>query len=662
MSVGTAPSATVARVLERLQEVRPNGAGWKARCPCHDDENPSLNVNTGDDGRTLLHCFVGCAIEDVVAAVGLTMRDLFPPRTTDYADKPADLDTLARLGGKGLTLARYAEHLKLPDDYLRRAGLEDSTWVGKPAVSIPYRDQDGTVTATRYRLALAGDRFRWAKGSKPTLYGLPGLDAARSAGFVLVVEGESDVHVLRHAGIPAVGIPGAQSWRDEWAPHFGGIERMYLFQEPDQGGAALVRKIAGSPLAPRVQVARFVAGGKIKDPAEFWAAWPETKTLTSAIDAALAEARPIAEILAEEEPAAEPEPMTDDEPGRLPHAIPMTEIVRGEPPAFFVETLIPDRELAVLFGRGGSGKSTLALHLAGASAAAEEALEAFGCAGGPVLYVTAEDPADHLRNRLEALCSGHGWDRDLTLANVYVIEAGGHVLEDAAFQAHVLAEARRIGARLAVFDPFKFLTRANENSNTENAPVVAFLGRLAREVGLAVVVLHHETKPHEDRRRLADRLRGATALYDGARAVLHVDLTSDGLLTVTPVKMNRAALPARFAVAHEIETAPENPAAWVRARFYRSGLDPALPTTKTAILNALDEHGQLTSNDLKAKAADRRMGIDPRDVLPARHELQAEGVITFTKGPNNSKIWHRTSGHGQLEIPDGHGPTCPPEV
>ena len=51
-------------VLARLAAVRPNGErSWMARCPAHDDRNPSLSVSEGEGGRVLFNCFAGCAAE-----------------------------------------------------------------------------------------------------------------------------------------------------------------------------------------------------------------------------------------------------------------------------------------------------------------------------------------------------------------------------------------------------------------------------------------------------------------------------------------------------------------------------------------------------------------------------------------------------------------------
>jgi hypothetical protein len=73
---------TAATLLSRLDKVKPTGPGrWIARCPAHDDRGPSLSVRELDDGRVLLHDFgQECSVADIVAAVGLELSDLFPPR------------------------------------------------------------------------------------------------------------------------------------------------------------------------------------------------------------------------------------------------------------------------------------------------------------------------------------------------------------------------------------------------------------------------------------------------------------------------------------------------------------------------------------------------------------------------------------------------------
>jgi len=79
-------------LLSQLQKVRKgfNPNTWQACCPAHQDKSPSLSLRQLDDGRVLLHCFGGCGVGEVLAALGLHSSDLFPAK--EYAassGKPA---------------------------------------------------------------------------------------------------------------------------------------------------------------------------------------------------------------------------------------------------------------------------------------------------------------------------------------------------------------------------------------------------------------------------------------------------------------------------------------------------------------------------------------------------------------------------------------------
>lgn len=107
------------RLLSLLDGVRPNGTGkWVARCPAHEDRNPSLSVAEGA-GKVLVRCWAGCSIEEIVAALGIHLGDLFddaPKR------KPKDPDAeLQRKAAEGLERWRQK---RLDDDIDVIRGLE----------------------------------------------------------------------------------------------------------------------------------------------------------------------------------------------------------------------------------------------------------------------------------------------------------------------------------------------------------------------------------------------------------------------------------------------------------------------------------------------------------------------------------------------------------
>lgn len=68
---------------QRLEVVRKSGRGFISRCPAHKDRTPSLSVRDGERG-VLVKCWAGCRLQDITAAVGLTVRDLFPDAPTPH--------------------------------------------------------------------------------------------------------------------------------------------------------------------------------------------------------------------------------------------------------------------------------------------------------------------------------------------------------------------------------------------------------------------------------------------------------------------------------------------------------------------------------------------------------------------------------------------------
>jgi hypothetical protein len=61
-----------------------SGKEWKAKCPAHDDHTPSLSIAAGRNGCVLLNCRAGCTLDEILAAIGLTRKDLFPDTLRPY--------------------------------------------------------------------------------------------------------------------------------------------------------------------------------------------------------------------------------------------------------------------------------------------------------------------------------------------------------------------------------------------------------------------------------------------------------------------------------------------------------------------------------------------------------------------------------------------------
>jgi hypothetical protein len=158
---------------------------------------------------------------------------------------------------------QYAAYKRLPIKFLTGPTvlLEDNEYWCRatkrmvPAVRIPYTTESGAELpqCARYRTGLKktkpDTRVRAtpkSRGGDLTLYGRHGLEEAHELGYVYVVEGESDCHTLWYYGEPAVGVPGVQNWRPEWAGLLREIHKIFVFVE-DEAGEKLWKALLDCP-------------------------------------------------------------------------------------------------------------------------------------------------------------------------------------------------------------------------------------------------------------------------------------------------------------------------------------------------------------------------------------------------------------------------------
>lgn len=65
--------------LKGVKKVKANN--YKALCPVHSEQTPSLSITSLPDDRIIMHCF-GCGANgvDVIKSLGLEVEDLFPEK------------------------------------------------------------------------------------------------------------------------------------------------------------------------------------------------------------------------------------------------------------------------------------------------------------------------------------------------------------------------------------------------------------------------------------------------------------------------------------------------------------------------------------------------------------------------------------------------------
>lgn len=337
----------VDRVLSALRErgcaPKRNGKGWQARCPAHDDRNPSLSIDAGDDGRALVKCHAGCNVDAVCGAMGIAKVDLFPDRGNGYrrgmrqaspSPKPTDKRT-ARSSGDARTFATASDAVGKLE---RRHGPRCATWSytnasGEP-VGLVIRWNTPTGKDVR-PVSRKRDGSAWIIGGMPTprpLYGLPALLATRPGDRVYVVEGEPAADAARSIGLTATTSPhGSKSAGNaDWTPLAG--REVVIAPDRDDAGDRYAKDVA------RLVTAAGAKSVRIVRLAELWDMMPTGGDIADLVERADGDAGALDTIRAEVEAlakGADAETVTPDAPAVSAYA-PFPVDVLPEPVRSFV--------------------------------------------------------------------------------------------------------------------------------------------------------------------------------------------------------------------------------------------------------------------------------------------------------------------------------------
>jgi putative DNA primase/helicase len=238
------------RLLPKLQAVRPEGSSgreWLALCPAHNDHSPSLLVTLKEDDKILIVCrSQKCPTKDVLRAVGLTFKDILPPREGAPEGRIDRVYDYRDLEGK---LIYQVVRLHSPKDFKQRAA--DGTWKVKGLPKVPYR--------------------------------YPELVAAPPGEVIFYPEGEKDVDNLVKLGVVATTNPGGSSKlkfikKEVLKKAFGG-RPVIVLQDNDEAGklhvidvsvrlrgvAASVKTLLLPGLAEKGDVSDWIAAGGTRE-------------------------------------------------------------------------------------------------------------------------------------------------------------------------------------------------------------------------------------------------------------------------------------------------------------------------------------------------------------------------------------------------------------
>jgi 5S rRNA maturation endonuclease (ribonuclease M5) len=491
---------TTQEFLARLKDVTPCGDGWKARCPAHADTHPSLTVSETPD-RILVNCHARCPKEKILAALELTMADLFfAPRSP----RPASPHIITK--------------------------------------TYDYVSEDGTLLFQAVRYTPKAFRQRRPDGAGGWIWNLEGvrrvvyhLDELVEETTVYLVEGERDADRLRECSLTATTTPcGATAWRDDYAEQLvqAGIKDVIAIPDNDQPGRAYARAAARSLTRHGVTV-RIVelpgvtAKGDVSD-------WLDVgHTVDELVD--LGQKAPPFMAWDDDEDATAPSPV--ETASRMTSAaievIDAADLVTREypdQPALVAGGLIVPRALVVNGGPAKRGKSLLVLNREIRRASSSPFLR-FPTTAGRTLYIQAEIPEPQLKQRLVSMldgCPDGPLEAETLRGRLLTVTRRGLFIDEPAGYDAIRQLIEQTEPDLLSLDPLARFFTGEENSAREVGRLINSLDRLIQAYGLAIELTHHTGKPSTgDPRQGGQRLRGSSALFGAADAVSMLDKIDD---------------------------------------------------------------------------------------------------------------------------------------
>lgn len=117
-----------------------------------------------------------------------------------------------------------------------------------PALAFPYFDYEGKIVNIQSRTFFPqnpSERFRNIPGLPVIPFNLQSLKSLESGSMVYIAEGVTDCLALLSEGNNAIAIPGANSYKDEFAKY---LDRFVLimFPDNDKSGSTLYEKMSNS--------------------------------------------------------------------------------------------------------------------------------------------------------------------------------------------------------------------------------------------------------------------------------------------------------------------------------------------------------------------------------------------------------------------------------
>jgi len=212
---------------------------------------------------------------------------------------------------------------------------------------------------------------------------------------------------------------------------------------------------------------------------------------------------------------------------------------------WLVEQLWCAQSVGVIGGAPKCAKTWLGLDMALSVATGTPCLGKYAIPEpGPVLVYLAEDALRTVRERVEGIARHRGLD--LEGVEIHVITAPVLRLDHDRDRRRLWEAVRRLRPRLLVLDPLVRLHGIDENHAGDVAELLGYFRTLQRELGLAVLLVHHTRKNTADGVAAGQGLRGSGDIHAFGDSNLYLQRTEQRLILSSEHRAAPAAAPVHL--------------------------------------------------------------------------------------------------------------------
>jgi len=287
------------------------------------------------------------------------------------------------------------------------------------------------------------------------------------------------------------------------------------------------------------------------------------------------------------------------------------EMIAPQPPLeWVVDGLLLPASVAIFAGHPGSKKTWSLLHLSCCVAAGVDWL-GHKTKQTPVLIVDEESGKRRLFDRTGKIARGLGLGSPLP---IYSTVMAGFDLRDDEYIEKLKPIIMKNNIGLVIIDALADIAPgADENLVKDMLPLMKKLRQLAEELGVVIVLIHHNTKSGNS------AYRGSSAIAGGVALLLSVQSEEGESLVKFEIVKSWDAEPGKFYAEAKWDALDDS------FKLVATTQDISGPLTKaeTIVLTYVGDNGTATVSDIKANVT----GCTPSTARHALYQLMTTGLV-----------------------------------